>query len=112
MRHIILGLKGEFLARKYLKKNRYKIIKANYKNRIGEIDIIAEYKKQIVFVEVKTRTSTKYGRASEAVNSHKQHKIRNVATSFLMKKHWMERQVRFDVIEVYGKEINHIQNAF
>lgn len=105
-------MKGEILARKYLEQNNYKILKTNYKNKIGEIDIIAKDKNYVVFVEVKTRTSEKYGRASEAVDKHKQHKIRNVATVYLMQQKLLEGQVRFDVIEVYDESINHIKNAF
>jgi putative endonuclease len=112
MQHIILGMKGEILARKYLKQKKYKILKTNYKNKIGEIDIIAKDKDCVVFVEVKTRTSEKFGRASEAVDKHKQHKIRSVATVYLMKNKLIDGQVRFDVIEVYDEQINHIQNAF
>lgn len=112
MQHILLGIKGEILAQKYLRKNKYKILKTNFKNKIGEIDIIAQKNSVIVFVEVKTRTTTKYGRASEAVDFFKQQKLRKVAQSYLVKEKLVDTFVRFDVIEVYDKEINHIQNAF
>lgn len=112
MKNLILGTKGEILAAKYLKKQNYKIVAKNYKNKLGEIDIIALDKNFIVFVEVKTRTSEKFGRASEAVDKNKQRHIRNVATSFLMSNGMLYDNVRFDVIEVYDQEINHIKNAF
>ena len=54
-RNKIEGEKGEILARQYLKKNNYKILQTNYKNKIGEIDIIAEKNGKICFVEVKER---------------------------------------------------------
>ena len=108
-------LKGDFgeeKAAKYLKKQKYKIIKRNFKNNIGEIDIIAKYEKTVVFVEVKTRTDEKYGFASEAVDLKKQQKIRAVASMYAQKENI--DNMRFDVIEVYLKEdrINHIINAF
>ena len=55
------GIIGEKIAQKYLKNNGYKIIENNYYTRNGEIDIIANKEKYIVFVEVKTRTNEKYG---------------------------------------------------
>ncbi len=55
-----LGEKGEELAVRFLKKKGYKIIKQNYKTRIGEIDIIARDGNALVFIEVKTRESIEY----------------------------------------------------
>ena len=103
---------GEEKAAKYLKKQRYKILKRNFKNKIGEIDIIAKQGKSTVFVEVKTRTDETFGFASEAVNLRKQQKIRDVAILYAQKEGISD--MRFDVVEVYLKEdrINHIVNAF
>ena len=106
------GRIGEFDACEYLKNKNYQIIEQNYKNKIGEIDIVARYKKTIVFVEVKMRSSLAFGRPSEAVNLQKQRKIRNVATIYLMQKKLMDCECRFDIIEVVDREINHIENAF
>ena len=103
---------GEDKAAKFLKEQKYKIIKRNYKNKLGEIDIIAKQKDTIVFVEVKTRTDEKYGFAAEAVDTKKQQKIRNVAVLYAQK--YNITDMRFDVVEVYLNEekINHIVNAF
>lgn len=107
------GLQGEFNSCDYLKKKKYKILEQNYKNRIGEIDIIAQYKGCIVFVEVKSRQTLKFGRPSEAVDKRKQQKIRRVANLYLIQNHLMDNSCRFDVIEVIAQsEINHIENAF
>lgn len=107
------GAIGEFNAAHYLKKKKYKILSQNYKNRIGEIDIIAQQKNVIVFVEVKARSTLKYGRPSEAVNIRKQQKLRNVANLYLIQNKLINIQCRFDVIEVIAnEEINHIENAF
>lgn len=107
------GIIGEKIAQKYLKNNGYKIIENNYYTRNGEIDIIANKEKYIVFVEVKTRTNEKYGKPSEAVNKTKKlHMIRSAAI-FLRENNFSKFIIRFDVIEVYminGKcKINHIK---
>lgn len=108
----VVGDKGELLAQKYLKKQKYQIIEKNYRNKIGEIDIIAKDKDSIVFVEVKTREANSFGRPMVAVTPSKQNKIRGVASYYLMTKGWSEQPCRFDVVEVLGEEINHIKNAF
>lgn len=107
------GASGEFNAVEYLEKKKYKILEKNHKNRLGEIDLIAQYKDMIVFVEVKARSTLMFGRPSEAVDYRKQQKIRNIASLYLLQHKKMDSQCRFDVIEVIGQsEINHIENAF
>ena len=116
----ILGDAGEQAAADYLKKKKYKILERNYKNKYGEIDIIARSKADIVFVEVKTRKSGKYGRPYEAVNYYKQRRITGAAKAYLYKNKLFDQNVRFDVVEVYGvvtesgfelDKIIHFENA-
>ena len=108
----IKGSIGENLALQYLRKQKYKIICTNYTNFLGEIDIIAKDKNFLVFVEVKSRSTLEFGRPSEAVDARKQNKIREVATYYLKQNKLFDSPCRFDVVEVLGDEINHIQNAF
>lgn len=108
----VQGAVGEFDACKYLENKKYKILEQNYKNRLGEIDIIASYKNAIIFIEVKKRSTLAFGRPSEAVDARKQQKIRKTATLYLIQHKLMDSACRFDVIEVLDKEINHIENAF
>lgn len=109
----ILGASGEQQAAKFLKEKGYKILETNFLNKIGEIDIIAKDKEFVVFVEVKARSTKAFGLPSEAVNFHKQQKIHQVALSYLKSKKILEKvQCRFDVVEVLGDEIRHIENAF
>ena len=107
------GIIGEKMAQKYLKDNKYEIIENNYYTRNGEIDIIASKNNYIIFVEVKTRTNEKYGRASEAVNKIKKFHMKKSAAKFLKENNFSRFTIRFDVIEVYminGKcKINHIK---
>ena len=115
MQKNIFGKKGEIIATNYLKKEGYKILENNYKNKIGEIDIIAKDKNFIVFVEVKTRTSSMLGDPLEAIDEQKQFKIRQVATMYLMKTKQLESLIRFDAIAILGDEdcdIRHIIDAF
>lgn len=113
------GKIGEIIAADFLKKKGYKIVACNYKNLIGEIDIIARDpidKSCLVFVEVKTRASLAFGDPAEAVNFYKQRKIRQVATAYLKQHHLLDTNFRFDVITIVGTqqdyEIRHIENAF
>ncbi|MBP3344597.1 MAG: YraN family protein [Clostridia bacterium] len=108
----VKGYKGESQTVKFLLDKKYKIYAQNYKNKVGEIDIIAQDKDTIVFIEVKARETLAFGRPSEAVNYYKQNKIRKVAQIFLIKNNLLDSKVRFDVIEVVGQNINHIENAF
>lgn len=110
-----LGQKGEGVAVKYLKKKGYKIIEQNFKTRIGEIDIIAEDRGTLAFIEVKTRESIEFGWPFEAVTKFKRRKIANVAMLFLKKLKEVPA-CRFDVVSIYfgaGKpEIELIRDAF
>lgn len=110
----IKGSYNEAVAFNYIKKNlKYKILITNYKNKLGEIDIIALDKITIVFVEVKSKETTKFGLPREAVDINKQQKIKLVATQFLKENNLFEKcEVRFDVCEILDKEVNYLINAF
>ena len=78
-----------------------------------EIDIIAKDKDdRIIFVEVKSRQTARFGHPREAVNKQKQITIRRVAELYLMKKRCLNSYTRFDVIEILAGKITHIKNAF
>ena len=109
------GTRGEIIAANYLKNKGYKIIERNYRNKIGEIDLIALDGEILVFVEVKTRISKAFGDPLEAINLTKQEKIHRIATLYLMTKNKMEKPFRFDAISILGdseEDIRHIENAF
>lgn len=105
---------GEKLACNYLIEKGYNIINKNYRNKLGEIDIIAKKENIIAFIEVKARSNTNYGYPYEAVNNKKQRKIIDVANSYMKYYNLRNYKFRFDIIEVYFKsrQINHIKNAF
>ena len=108
------GVIGESIACRYLKTTNTQIIERNYRNRMGEIDIIAKDDKDLIFIEVKSRQSTRYGYPAEAVNGKKIKNITNIAKYYMNAKNIYDTAIRFDVIEIYFKEqkINHIKNAF
>ncbi|NLM06402.1 MAG: YraN family protein [Tissierellia bacterium] len=116
--NIQTGRSGEDAAVAYLIEKGYKIIERNYRNRIGEIDIIAIDVPYdiLVFLEIKSRRNKKYGYAFEAVNYHKQRKIINTSMMYVALNKLIDIQMRYDIIEVYflDKEwrISHIKNAF
>ena len=105
----LLGKQGERLAEQYLKKQGYKLLKRNYTTPYGEADLVFSHGDEIVFVEVKTRTSADFATAKQAVNADKQAKYRKIALHYGK---GIEPNARFDVIEVYPDEIVHIVNAF
>ncbi len=110
------GEKSENLAVWYLKKNGYKIIEQNYRNRMGEIDIIAREKKTIVFVEVKSRRSIRFGNPKWAVTPKKQRKISMVALYYLKTTQQIDAKARFDVVSITSNrdepQIEIVRNAF
>ena len=106
-----LGARGESKACKYLKRNGYKIIARNYRNPFGEIDIIASKDGVTAFIEVKTRQTDAYGTPSQAVDAARKRRYISGANYFY-KDTRLDCTVRFDIIEVYRGEINHIENAF
>ena len=113
-----IGDIGEEYAVNYLKKHRYKILSRNYRKRFGEIDIIAEKKGTVAFVEVKTRHENPLTRPFEAVDTKKQEKIYRTSLAYIYEND-LDCQYRFDVCEVYVNrdtlkliQINYFDNAF
>ena len=113
------GAWGEALAAEYLRKKRYSIVAAGYRCRFGEIDLIVQDRKYLVFVEVKLRKTGDFAKAMEYVDQRKQDKIRITASMYLSQNS-TKLQPRFDVIEIYAPdgtatanpEIRHMEDAF
>lgn len=110
------GQESESIAVRHLKKNGYKILEQNYRNKIGEIDIVARDGRTLVFVEVKARRSRGYGSPKWAVTPKKQRKISMVALYYLKETRQQNVKARFDVVAVSSSqnepEIEIIKNAF
>lgn len=117
--HITKGQIGEEYTVKFLRRNKCRILERNMRNKYSEIDIIAENKEYIIFVEVKTRTGEGTPRPADSVNLRKQQMILKAAKYYLTYSNQSNKQPRFDVAEVYLTEdknkpykINYIENAF
>lgn len=116
----LLGRWGEGVAADYLRRRHYTIRAANYRCRLGEIDLIAENRRFLVFVEVKMRKSASFAQALEYVDRRKQERIKKTAALYLAQLEQCDKQPRFDVIEVYAPEgtqtvkpkIIHLEDAF
>jgi putative endonuclease len=111
-----LGKQGEALASWYLKACGYRILAQNYRNRMGEIDIIAKEGGTLVFVEVKARRDERYGPPKAAVTPRKQETLSRIALSYLKETGQMDRRARFDVVSIrmasMPPRIELIRNAF
>ena len=113
---INLGKQGEDIAARYLLKKGLALITRNFRDKFGEIDIIAKDRETLVFVEVKTRRSDHFGLPEEAVTPAKQQQIIRVASSYLVQHRLLDVPVRFDVMAITIKQgnpqINHLVSAF
>lgn len=105
-----IGRSGERKAAKFLSRKGYKILELNYRCRFGEIDIIAADGDVTVFVEVKTRSSDKFGLGYESVVRSKQDKLMKTAQHYMMENG--ESPARFDVVSIDGGRVTHIEDAF
>ena len=112
-----IGTLGENIAKNYLEKRGYKILETNYKTKIGEIDIIAQKGKNLVFIEVKTITTKENFLPEDKVNHRKKTKLINLVKFYLQ-----EKKINFDIplqIDVIGiklgkdkeSEIQHFENV-
>jgi len=114
---ISLGKHGEELASEFLESAGLRIIVRNYRNKTGEIDIIARDQETLVFVEVKTRKSLTYGQPYEAVSRKKQKQICRLALYYMTRNKHHDQAVRFDVISIVmtsneNPKIEHLINCF
>ena len=113
----LFGDRGERAAVRYLRRQGYRVLARQARNRLGEIDIIATDGDWIVFVEVKTRTTTDKGHPVEAVTRDKQRQLTRAALVWLKSRGWLERRCRFDVIAITWRSgqqpfIEHFPAAF
>jgi putative endonuclease len=97
----ILVKKGEDIAAKYLAEKGFEILERNYHYSHGEIDIIANHNKQLVFIEVKSRLNLEYGEPEYAINPKKIKQIKKMAELYLFDKEIEEVDCRFDVVAIF-----------
>ena len=109
------GKKGEELALQHLRLEGYEILETNWHSSHREVDIIARLDEFLVVVEVKTRTTSRFGEPESFVNKTKQKHLIRAANHYLLK-HRLDLEVRFDIISVVidqeDARLNHIPGAF
>ncbi len=94
------GEAGERIARQFLRRSGYRIIRLNYRCRYGEIDIVARERALLVFVEVRTRTGTEFGKAVESITAAKKAKLRLLARYYLAREIGREVPCRIDLVAI------------
>lgn len=113
-----LGLRGERYAARWLRWRGYRIVAGGKRTRYGEIDLVAVHRRTVVFIEVKTRSTTAFGHPAEAVGPDKQRRIVRSALSFLKEHRLLENASRFDVVCLVWPsgarrpQVEHFRNAF
>ena len=118
-----LGQRGEDYAARYLQRLGYQIVDRHVDLRVGELDLIAVDSRAangrtVVFVEVKTRTSTDAGLPAEAVDEERQRRMTRAALAYLKSHGLLEHAARFDVIALLWPDgarepsVSHVQDAF
>jgi putative endonuclease len=112
-----LGIRGEKLAREYLRKKRYNIVDHNFRCSHGEIDLIVRKDKAFRFIEVKFRRTMEYGLPEESVVRRQQQRIRKAAVVWLRRRHLsMDSEIHFDVLAISEREgkqtYEYIEDAF
>ena len=106
------GTEGEQTARNWLVAQGWQVLEMNYRRPTGEIDIIARRRGLTAFIEVKRRTTDRFGRPAEAVTPQKRLHILRTAMVYMQENDLADRPVRFDVVEVIQGEVRHIEGAF
>jgi putative endonuclease len=112
----LLGRAGEDLAARHYRRLGYKVVERNHRRPGGEIDLVLRRGRLLVFCEVKTRSSDRWGVPAEAVNPIKQARLRRLAAGWMSDNRPGPVDVRFDVVSAMvrgsGIEIEHIPDAF
>jgi putative endonuclease len=105
-----VGEGGEQRAAEYLKNQGYKILQRNWRHQLGERDIVASHKNELVFVEVRTLESRNLLFPEESVGPAKQHKLARLAAAYVQQARY-EGDWRIDVVAIDRDGLRHIQNA-
>ena len=114
--HNLLGQRGEAIAKSFLETNDYEILDENWCHGKAEVDLIAYRDKRIIFVEVKTRTSTGFGQPEDFVNEAKQTLLQKAAEEYLYIMDF-KGEIRFDIVSILfsndgAYKLKHIEDAF
>lgn len=107
-----LGTDGEDRAAAWYEERGYTVVARNWRCRDGELDLIVRRGSELVFVEVKARTTTRFGTPAEAVTPTKQRRLRTLAMQYLRDTQIRASDLRFDVVAILGDQLEVIEAAF
>ena len=110
--HRRLGAHGEDRALRWYVERGYELVERNWRCATGEIDLVLRQDGTVVFCEVKTRSSARFGSPLEAVGRDKQRRLRRLAATWLATSDVGYRSVRFDVAAVIGSRVEVVEGAF
>jgi putative endonuclease len=106
------GISGEDVAAAWYRSQGYEVVARNWRCRQGELDLVLRQGATVVFCEVKSRSTARFGTPAEAVTHDKRQRIRHLAARWIEDSSFRPAQIRFDVAAVLGEELEVIEGAF
>ena len=110
-RRLQLGRAGEAATARWYRRRGYRVVATNWRHGRGEIDLVVANRAVLVFCEVKTRSSARFGTGFEAVTADKQRRVRHLAAQYMRTASW-RGPIRFDVASVVAGRVDVIESAF
>lgn len=109
---LLLGAAGEERAAAWYEARGYRVLHRNWRCREGELDLVVRRGRELVFVEVKTRRTDRFGIPAEAITLTKQRRLRTLASRYLADTHERAGSLRFDVVSILAGQLEVIEAAF
>ena len=106
------GLAAEGRAAEFLQSRGFKILERRFRSKAGELDLVAQDGGELVFVEVKARSSEAFGGPEGAITADKRRRLCRAAAAYLAFRGLEEHPARFDVVAVTPEGIRHLPDAF